>query len=278
MPPREPSIHVTVNCLKQELSKVLTKYNISKQHIELLVADVAIACKQYSLTHRSISISNDKLLRASKKITSSQISNANLMAELLLLCRQKARHVGILRILPGSSGWAEIKDLTHLADQFIQEFNLEVRNGYLTYLKVGMSKMQKFSMGKLKSLHPAICQEYEAIEKINQDKTPSETQRAYELYRDIVSSKTGIPNIGYDKMPEKYCVFIEVKEEAKRMGISLERYVQAQFDGLSFRDQIPDPLQLIGDKAHIRVQRYCYENNINLKKKKVIDYKKIKEQ
>lgn len=274
---REPSIHITITKFKQELIRICTKHNISKQHIELLVDDVAIACKQYSLTHRSISISNDKLLRQSKKITSSQISNANLMAELLLLSRQKAQHVGIVRVAPGSAGWAEIKDLTNLADQFIQEFNLEVRNGYLTYLKIGMGKMQKFSMGKLKSLHSAICQEYEAIEKINQDKTPSETLQAYEMYRDIVSSKTGIPNIGYDKIPEKYCVFIEVKNEAKKLGLALGKYIQAQFDGLSFRDQIPDPLQLIGEKATIRVQRYCYENNINLKKKKAVDYKKIKE-
>ena len=276
MQSRIPSIHVTLDQLTQELLLMRHKYKLNEQQIKLLVNDLAIACKHNSLTHRSISISNDKLLRTSKKLISSSISNANLMAELLLLMRQKAHHVGVLRITPGSSGWTEIKDLTNLANQFVIEFNLETKAGYITYLKLGMSKMKKFSMGKLKSLHGAICTEYEAIEKIEKDKTPSATREAYEVYRDIISSKTGIPDIGYDKLPEKYAVFIEVKEEAQKLGIAIPKYIQAQFDGLSFRDQIPDPLQMVGDKASIRVQRYCFENNINLKKKKVVDYQKIK--
>lgn len=273
---RIPSIHVSETKLLQELTKLCSKYNLSSYQLKTLAEDLIGACKKHSLSHRSLSISNDKLLRQSKKIVSSEISNASLFAELLYLHRQKLKHVGVLRVKPGQKDWLEIKDLTSLADQFVAEFNLEIRAGYISYLTLGMQKMKKFSTGKLKSLHSAICQDYDAKQKIDNDKTPALTRKAYEIYRDLITKKTGIPDIGYDLFPEKYAVFIEVKQAAEAIGIDVGKYIQAQFDALNYKDGVPDPLQLIGPKAYIKVQTYCFENNINLKTKKTINFQNIK--
>ena len=58
--------------------------------------------------------------------------------------------------------------------------------------------------------------------------------------------------------------FIKVREEAKKIGISPDIYVKAQFHGFEWRDGIPDPVQLVGTKAIDRLNKYLFEKNIKV--------------
>ena len=139
--------------------------------------------------------------------------------------------------------------------------------------------MQRYSLNKIPSMFGAICDYYEATTQIDQDKTPALTREAYAIYRDTITQKTGNPDIGYEKMPEKYAIFIKVKEEAIKHGVTNKVYIAAQFEAFGFRDGIPDPLQMIGDKALTRLQQYCFSNNIRMGYKKggpAIDFSKLR--
>ena len=109
------------------------------------------------------------------------------------------------------------------------------------------------------------------------DPTPQETKKAYDYYNWTISEKTGIPNMGYDKVPEKYAIFVQIKEEANKIGISTKHYIAAQFEAFGWRDGVPDPLQMIGQKALLRIPKYCYEHGINLNKAKPFNFKEIKD-
>lgn len=275
---RNPSLHITQDKFTQVFYKLLTKYNIKLKHKERLVEDLFVACSTHSANHRSLSITNQKLLTKTEKASKTPVSNAAMFANLLLLTRQKLKHKGVVPIRVGSAEWLQLKNIVNLADQFNAEFGIDQKEGYVAYLELALNKLQRFSLNKIPNLHSSICSEYEALSKLELDKTPKETQEAYEAYRTMVSQKTGIPNLDYEKYPEKYVVFMEVKKICEKLGVSYKTYIAAQFSGLGFRDQVPDPLQLIGDKAMIRMQKYCFENNINIGKSTTkIKWDKIRE-
>jgi hypothetical protein len=273
---RKNSIHVTEDILAQVLLQLHNKYNISKQQTKLLAKDVAIACKHYTLTHRKVAVTNQKLLTKTQRINTSGMGGAVLFSSLMLMQRQRLKHVGIVKLTPNSPEWPELKVIVSFANQFALEFGLKEKAAYSKYIEIALSKMKKFSWNKIKGMHTAICQEYEAIQKLELDPTPSKTKEAYDLYNWTISNKTGIPNMGYDKIPEKYAIFVDIKNQAKQIGIDVKKYIAAQFEAFGFKDGVPDPLQMIGDKATARVMKYCFEHNINLKQKPTLDIKKIK--
>lgn len=273
---RIPSIHIREDILTQVLSSLSTKYNIKQNSIELLAKDIAIACKPYSSTHRKVEVRDTKLLNKATRVGSSNLKGAMLFNKLLTLSRQKLKHVGVVPLTPDHRDWPVLKNLVELANQFAVEFQLEEKIAYTEYIRIGLSKMQRFALPKLLGLHSAICSEYEAQLALQMDKTPGETEEAYLVYSTIIAKKTGIGDMGYKNIPEKYATFIKIKEEANDLGLSVKQYVTAQFEAFSFRDGVPDPLQMVGPKARGRAIKYCFENNISLKTKPTINFKNIK--
>lgn len=276
---RNPSIHITQDLFTQEFTKLCKKHNIKAKHKELLVEELFIACSRYSISSRSIYVNSDKALKKTEKIKLTGISNTALFSNLLYLSRLKLKHRGVTQIKMGSTDWLQLKSIVSLADQFLSEFGLNAKQGYTSYIELALNKLQRFSLNKIPSLHGSICNEYDALVKIKQDKTPDATLQAYKAYEYIVTTKTGCMQYNYQKYPEKYCVFVEIKEVCRKLGVEPRVYIAAQFDSFSYRDSVPDPLQLIGDKAMIRFTNYCYSNNINLKKtqSKSIRWDQVKE-
>ena len=53
-------------------------------------------------------------------------------------------------------------------------------------------------------------------------------------------------------------------------------YIKAQFASFEWRDGVPDPIQMVGDKALERLNKYLYQNNIQVKKNgKKVNWDKI---
>lgn len=203
-------------------------------------------------------------------------TDTGVFAQMLLLVRRQMKHRGLRLIQPGEPEWFNIKDACKLATDFCNEFQISLKDGYKEYLKIGASKMKNFSINKFKSLHAVICNEYEAIQIIKQDKTPSETEDCHDYYLAHIANKIGYSQ-GYKGNPEKYKYFIEAKQSAKELCISTKVYIAAQFKGFEWNDSIPDPAQLVGTKALDRVQKYAFENGVTLgKKQTTIDFKQIK--
>lgn len=243
---------------------------LSKQLIE--------KAKSYSCSSRAITVTNDKLLKKTEKMKLSSRSKTGIFARILLLVRRQFKHRGLHIIKPGDKDWLDLKEPCKLATEFCNEFGIAIKEGYTMYLQIAMSMMAKYSIYKLKSLHEAICNRFEAKQEIERDKTPKETEEIYSHYVLRISEKVGFSQ-DYKAIPEKYVFFVKAKEEANKLGISYKEYIRAQFTALEWANGIPDPAQLIGTKGKERVIKYAFENNIQLRQAgpvSKVNFKKVK--
>lgn len=247
-----------------------------EEDIPELVGLIMQKGKSYAAVSRGVKVSNDKLEKKVIKMKLAGRSNTAMFAQILSLVRQKLKHRGITMIKVGDPDWLNIKEACKLATDFCNEFQLDIKTGYGLYLTMGMNKMKNFSVFKFRTLHSAICNEYEAIQVIERDQTPNKTEECHSIYLANISQRIGFSQ-GYKDNPEKYQYFVRAKEDAQKYKVSLRVYISAQFQGFDWNNSVPDPAQLVGTKSIDRLQKYAFENNIQIGKKgDDIDFKKIR--
>jgi hypothetical protein len=271
---RDPSIHIT----ERQLIKILQDYgsSLSTSKPSLLARYIVEHSKTQSISHRSITVTNERLHRKSEQIKASTRSDAFLFSEVLSLCRKKLHHRGIIAIKPGEKEWLTIKELANLASEFCHEFQLEPKDGFTKYISMALGKIKNYSIHKFKPLHSNICTTYESIKELESDPTPEFTEMMYIEYTRIVNEKIGHTYDDLKKQPDKYFCFYQAKLVAKKMGFGYKDYIKAQFHAFEWANGIPDPFQLYGDKAIERVRKYCFEKNLKINDpQKKINFKNI---
>lgn len=262
---RDPGIHLSKSQLRLVINRIVVdKLCLLQPLADQIVSELIKEGRQHGLTHRSVIISQERFEKKITKMVSSNIGDANVFANLLLNYRRKLKHRGIQQIKTSTPEWGMIKDLTANANKFCQEFGFEKRNGYLKYIKWGIQKISKFSLQKLISVDQAIYGTAEAKLELQEDTEPGITEKVYKYYINIILNKTGIP-INYMETPEKYVFFWRIRKRCNELGLDYHIYIDAQFAGLEYREGIPDPIQLIGDKANNRLAKYLFEKGIKIK-------------
>ena len=242
-----------------------------------LAKSIVEKSKSFAASSRGVYVSNDKIEKKVIKMKLATRSNTAMFAQMLLYTRRKFKHRGIQLIKVGDPDWLNIKEACSLATEFCNEFGLTKKMGYYEYISMGLKKMKNFSFYKFKSMHSSICNEFEAIQIIAKDKTPQRTKECHDIYLKFISEKIGFAQ-GFRDIPEKYQYFIKAKEEAEKYRVSSKVYIAAQFQGFEWNNSVPDPAQLVGLKSVDRLQKYAFENNIQIgNKSQNINWKKIKE-
>jgi len=259
---REPSLHIKFKDFKHVIGMVLGIDDDAK--LEGLASEIFFRGKAYSVSTRSMQITNDRLEKKAKKILESSRRDADLLASLIYATRKKLRHRGISQTQPASRDWLMIKEMTAHALDFCNEFEYDRRYGFLKYIEVGMSKMQKFALAKYPRMYEGICLTHQAQLEIEQDPDSETTREMYEIYSKRIIDNTGIHD-RLEELPDKYVWFARARAQAEKMNVSVSIYMIAQFEGLDFTKGIPHPTQLVGPKANERVARYCYEHQIKIK-------------
>lgn len=271
-------MHIRKDHLVIILKEVLGNIQLGKRpHTMEEIADNLLrAARGYAITSRSITISNDKLMRQATKLKASMVSDTSLFSMCLTQIRRKFNHRGINQVLPGEVEWLQLKEICALATEFCNEFRVDRREGYVIYCELAMTKMKNYSLNKFKSLHRVICEEYEALNIIRSDPHDKLTTRAHDIYCKLIAERIGFVQ-GYKDMPIKYQYFAKAAAESVRMKIEVGVYIKAQFFYIDFTNQVPDPVQLVGPKAIDKLQKYCFENSIKINKVETkVDWKKIK--
>ena len=255
---RQPSLHIS----RQNLAKVLLKLDIcsSVQESKKLAYQILRAGKKYTLTSRKLYVKTKKVEKKTRKLVMSSTDDATTFSKLLHIMRKRAKHRGINIIKPGSRDWGMIKEVTSLALDFCLDFDLDKEEGFKMYCELGLAKMKKFSLMKFNSSHQSICEEYSALQIIKDDEYPEQTTMVCKIYQQRLVEKSGII-MDYTKMPDKYIYFIEVVKICKELKVKPKDYIHAQFDGLEWANSIPDPMQLTGDKAIQRLNRFLIQHN-----------------
>lgn len=269
---RSPSLHIFEKDLVK-IFKQLDIYDVNMSY-KKLAHEILLHSKKYSLTKRIILINNEKLKKKTGRLVLSEIKSAAYFSKLAYLIRKQKKHRGINITKVGSRDWINVKEVTKLAIDFCNDFDLGIEKGFKIYIDIGLNKMKKFSWLKFNNLHQSISIEYESRLEIEDDESPKETKQACDVYERILLEGSGI-TFNYITLPEKYKYFIEVKKIVKNLGISINDYIKAQFAALEWVGAIPDPSQLVGDKAISRVQDYLMKNKPKSKEKE-FDWRKIK--
>jgi len=263
MKKREPSLHIKYNDFKHVIGIVMGIED--KDQLEGIASEVFFRGKPYSVSTRSMTISNERMEKKAARIIQSSRRDADLLASLIYATRRRMKHRGITQIQPSSRDWGMVKEMAAHALDFCNEFDLDRRSGFLKYIEVGLSKMQKFGLAKYLNMYEGICLTYQAMIEIEQDPDAETTKEMYEIYSQRVIDNTGI-NDRLEELPDKYVWFARARAQAEQMNAAVGLYMNAQFEGLDFTKGIPHPTQLVGPKAHDRVVRYCYEHGYKLKK------------
>ena len=251
---RDPSLHIKLSTLIEILDHIMPEGVDIKGIAKLIL----ITARPYSMGNRILMISTDQIQKKCNSIVKSSQNDAGLMAKTILMIRRQLKHVGIRLIEPTSKDWTIVKTITEMANQFCGEFEVKKSDGYKLFISIGVAKMSKFNLPKLTAMYESICETYAAMREIEADPTPSETEQAHAYYRIKVAEKTGIVNT-YKNMPDKYVYFVKLKALAKSLNISYKEYIDSQFAMMEYRGALPDPYQLVGDKAKARLNKYLYQ-------------------
>lgn len=250
---RDPSIHIKESELRKILNEGLGK------GVSINVEGILKKARKKSCNNRSVSITNDKLDKKVTKILKSRADDVHVFNNILFMVRKRAKHFGFRKVEENSRDWGLLKEITSLALDFTNEFHLDRKKGFTAYCDIALSKMNKFSYPKLKSMFESICQIYFNKQEIENDDTPHLTKSIHDFYVKMIVQRTGNP-IDYYSQPESYYHFITVKNLVKEKKIKYEDYIRAQFAGLDYMNGVPHPAQLVGDKANERLSRYLYES------------------
>ena len=127
---RIPSLHIKLS----DLEKLLGKREANK---------LMKLCAPYSVSTRSAMITNNRLETKAEKLIKSSRLDSDLLSDLIYTIRKQMKHRGISRIKPGGKDWETVKEITSNALDFCNEFNLTRRKGFITYLEIGMAKINK---------------------------------------------------------------------------------------------------------------------------------------
>jgi hypothetical protein len=263
---REPSLHITRRGLIEVLR--LTRGTDMTDYTTLIVkADEFLrVAKPYSVPSRGILVSTDRIQKKADKLVKASTEDTYLMSRVLFLVRKQLKHKGVTQVAAGQRDWELIRQIAHQANEFVFDFEFpSKREGYIEYIKVGCSKMQHYSTRKFVTMYTAICDHYQATLEIKGDPNTELSGKVHEAYRYMVAAKTGAVN-NYTSMPLKYVGFVRAAEIIKKFGVSVRVYLEAQFSAMEKFDACPDPLQLAGDKAKERLNKYLFENNIDVRK------------
>lgn len=274
---REPSVHITRSTL----------YGLIVKHIGVdfgscdekaheygslnLLDRVDIIMKEarsYSLDHRSIGGENKKVRNQAIRRASSNIGDANLLADIIYSTRIKLKHIGVSKIKQTDAQWASVKELVPIVNEFCQRFGFEPRNGYIEFVTTGLKLMAQakrvnynFCANWLHQRVNWILDVYQSEKEVKDDKYPVLTRELYEYYTREILDRVGISNI-HDKNPQEYVWFVRARELADNLGVDYETFVQAQFYALEFCNGIPKIEDLSNDKARQRVITYMAKFNI----------------
>jgi len=255
---RDPSLHITYS----DFSKILKRTRGFSEVSDSNILELFKRCK--SKTCNRIYIPIAKTVDKVNRVVSSSMEDANLMANIIYMERQRLHHRGIAQTKPSSPDWLVIKDIAKCGDDFYEEFKDDFktkREAYIALIEIAFSKMNRPMINRIRSLYPLIVQIYEAKLILLKDPLPEDTTLAHNYYMGKLAEKTGVIK-SYVSIPEQYVWFQKAAQDADKASIGIRLWIESQFYFFNLMDKYPELPQLIGPKALDRVQKYIVENKL----------------
>ena len=256
---REPSIHVTESILLRLIREFYDFDDLTEEHALEMRDYIMSRAHNYSLESRQIQITNQKIAdKVLNKVVDDK-TDISLLSTLIYSIRKDLKHRGIKPINNNSAEWTQLKKLTKVVNEFCNEFELGKREGYITYIRNGLKKISSYRgyITKLYDMSESLSNEYQATLEISNDKNARLTQTLHNYYIGKIAIKTGMKE-SFLSNPLEYVIFVRLSEKLVEMKVKPEQYIDAQFEGLGWTGNYPEPSQLLSEKAIGRLNKYLY--------------------
>lgn len=260
---RKPGIHITEDNLRSLIRQYFGDPEIDAAWEEAnnLTDFLMIGAKKLSLEKRSINITNQTVAnKVMNKVTNDK-TDIMLLSNLIFSTRKQLKHKGIKPIDNNSPDWTSLKKLTPIVNNFCNDFNVGKREGYIAYTKIGLTRITSFRgyLSKLYDMSETISIQYEAEMVITSDVNKSLTRKIHDYYISIIIKRTGVSESYVDK-PNKYIKFVEVAKIIESNNLDYQIFIDAQFEGLDWTGNYPEPEQLASDKCMERLNKFMYSS------------------
>lgn len=254
---RDPAIHVR----RSDLIKILEDVRFSSNIGQLLdMADkIVVAGRKYSLKGRThIELTKESKKKA-ERVVSATVEHTDLFNNILCQERLALSHKGLRPIKRTDSDYAMLSDIVVMAVEFHETFVFEdTRESFRIFIEHGLKFMGKrYGLNKFKYYKERIFSVYESSQLLLNDKNIEVTNALYTSYREHVMEAAKFDFKCIDD-PEKYINFYYAAEHVDQLGCDPGAWITAQFMGLAFANAIPDLVQLHGDNALTRYQKYLF--------------------
>lgn len=272
---RDPSLHIT----KSDLVKLLAEVNYSQRTSGSALADKIFEnAKKYQITDRYLEVLGQKAA-VKKKVTSSMEADgvpSGLVEKFnLWLVTERQAHNEFIKATPiskSSKQYLLLKEVVKMSQDFVERFDITPQSdGHREYIKLGLRVMKRYSLNRFKTYDNLINEMFESSVIVLLDKAKEDTAKFYGIWQESMVRHTSMEQ-GLDLLSDyvKYAHMVYGREQADEVDAYYEDWVEAQFDGLSFMNVIPELSQFYGENAKKRWEKYMKQEAGDFEKEESI--------
>lgn len=258
---RDSSLHIK----RSSLVRVLMKMGYAEAGCKVMADAIIHEAQPYQITDRykkilEIDINSKRSIFKDMTASLSLPDNGvEVFNRLLNSERQKRQpYIRLRPITKSSKDYTLLKEVAVGAWTFVDTFDISPKSdGVLEYIKMGLDYMGKYSLGRFKYYHSHICEAFENLAHVSHDPSPEVTNAFYEAWQEaMLGSGASEDMVDIKKDLNKYVHFVYAAAEAKSVDADAATWIEAQFEGLSFLNVIPELYQLYGVNAKKRYDHF----------------------
>nr|DAW38479.1 MAG TPA: hypothetical protein [Caudoviricetes sp.] len=254
---RDPSIHITKTKFKELLKELGVK--------SFPVEDFFVNAKQSAVNTRIMLIKSSKNRKKANNIALASLGDANLAANIFYSVQVSMKFKGVRKIEESQPRlWASCKKLADICNTFCKDFELETRAGYIEYIKTGLNLLKnrnhKSYLNSLLNMSEEISKTYQSKQELLEDSDPGFTKKIHDYYCKTIVNRTGI-RVDYTNQPSLYAYFKDVANKCNEDDIDYRDWIDAQFEGLAWCNGMPEPQNLVNDKAYGYYTKFMYKHS-----------------
>ena len=265
---RDPSLHVTKSTLIS-LLKSYSKQNELELPVSHLTEYLLINGVRNTPTNRLIvhakTVKQGKAIKKEQENLKDYDAFNRVLADQRVLLKHKGASVLANKDSTEYKKMCSVADIAYeYLDVFYAGSSLDERNkALIDFIQYGISLMgPSYNLQKFHYHKESIFNRARYIQEIKEDEDSDTTfdtfKYYYEKYTELTGFKVNLTNF-VAKKPEIYIHFLRAAQDIIAQNASVEDWVDAQFEGLSFTNTIPKESQMYGDNALRRYHNYYYQ-------------------
>lgn len=259
---RDPTICVKRSDLARILEELADKWGFDSSSAKEKADELVTKAAPYAAVRRSV-ITGVQKKHYAKTQAATAVSDGHVKVFNRLLHgeRVKRRHKTIKSITPKSKAYTHIMQAADAALEFAKEYygtdDKSIAEGMQAYVKTAFDMIRgKYYPNKLVTLKERVFDYAEAQRVVDNNAEPVLTKQLHDYYALMAEDGSGVYKTFTETLDYQH--FVVTAHYVKQYSAEPVQWLEAQFAGLAFLESFPRPVQLYGDSAVERYQKYMY--------------------